>query len=141
MIKENLKYDFNKKSLEIGFRIRKARIEEGLSQKKLGKILGLTHAAIGSYERGRLRITVDLLAQIAKIFKKPISFFYEEDKKILEEYEASKKPKEKPNYNLQDNLEFSLELSIRSYLKAYGNKDIDLLTSEVLNYIKNISNK
>jgi transcriptional regulator with XRE-family HTH domain len=132
-----LKYDYIKKSQIIGFKLRKARIDKGLSQQEVGAMLGISHAAIGSYERGRLRISVDLIAEFATIYERPISYFFEEDAEMVKKYEEYKS-KVVPKYDLDENLEFSLEFSIKTYLKAYGYSDADCekLTEDVLIFIK-----
>lgn len=51
-----------------GDQLRIARVAAGLSQRKLGAMVGLSHSAIGRMERGVVqRITVDRLALVAAI--------------------------------------------------------------------------
>ena len=40
--------------MEIGKKIREARIAKGLTQEELGKIVGLQNSAIAKYENGRV---------------------------------------------------------------------------------------
>jgi len=59
-------------------RIKRARLDAGLNQKKLADALGLSsHATISRYENGDLNISAEVLYQIAIATNKPISFFFE----------------------------------------------------------------
>lgn len=49
----NEERDFN---LEVGRRLKAARLDAGLSQEKLAKIIGVTYQQIQKYERGRHQI-------------------------------------------------------------------------------------
>ena len=40
--------------MEIGEKIREARIAKGMTQEELGKIVGLQNSAIAKYENGRV---------------------------------------------------------------------------------------
>lgn len=53
--------------MEIGQKIREARIEKGLTQEELGKIVGLQKSAIAKYENGRVvNIKRSTLQKLAK---------------------------------------------------------------------------
>ncbi|MFT8634795.1 helix-turn-helix domain-containing protein [Novacetimonas hansenii] len=54
-------------AVAIGTRIRDARKAKGLSQEALGSLLGITGVMILAYEKGRSRISTELLGQIADI--------------------------------------------------------------------------
>ena len=45
--------------------IRRARRERHLTQRQLGTLLNVSHAMVSDIERGRIRITVDLLQKLA----------------------------------------------------------------------------
>src|SRR5688500_3582656 len=107
-----LKYNFNEKSTQIGYKIRQARLDKGMSEGEVGKILGVTHACIGSYERGRLRVSVDLINEFSRILEKPLDYFFEPDPELEEKY----KKKKKVTYDLDDNIDFAMQLSIKHYL-------------------------
>jgi len=62
--------------IEIGSRVRMRRISIGMSQEKLGDMLGLTFQQVQKYEKGMNRITVARLVEIAKILKVDIDFFF-----------------------------------------------------------------
>lgn len=54
--------------MEIGQKIRKARLERGLTQQELGKIVGVQKSAIAKYESGRVvNIKRSTLQKIAKV--------------------------------------------------------------------------
>ena len=53
--------------IEIGSRVRMRRISVGMSQEKLGDMLGLTFQQVQKYEKGTNRISVSRLVDIAKI--------------------------------------------------------------------------
>lgn len=63
----------------IATRIRGAREEKGISQRKLGMILGLSDKAISAYEAGRTYPPLDTLFKLSKELGKPVSYFIEED--------------------------------------------------------------
>lgn len=57
--------------MEIGQKIRKARLERGLTQQELGNIVGVQKSAIAKYENGRVvnikRSTLQKIASALKI--------------------------------------------------------------------------
>jgi transcriptional regulator with XRE-family HTH domain len=59
----------------IGSRIREAREARGLSQPVLAEVLGITKMQISKKERGIDRITAEQLARLAKLLKRPVSYF------------------------------------------------------------------
>lgn len=130
----------------IGIKLREARIQAGYSQQALGKELGLTHGAIGSYERGRLSMTIQLLLQYCEILKKPLSFFigpeYEEELAKIDRQLQEARAEAFKKYNLDENVEFSMEMSIRNYLKSKGIKDPDVfneIVDRVMDYILDLT--
>ena len=50
----------------------------GMSQERLGEMLGLTFQQVQKYEKGVNRIGAGRLFEVAEILGVPISFFYEE---------------------------------------------------------------
>jgi len=66
-------------SNKIGERIRKAREELQISQKKLGMALGLSDKAISAYESGRTYPPIDTLYRIAQELKKEIAYFLSDE--------------------------------------------------------------
>ena len=64
--------------VHIGKRIRTARILIGMSQERLGALLGVTFQQIQKYERGFNRIGAGRLYDVAAILNVPIGFFYQD---------------------------------------------------------------
>jgi len=62
---------------EIGSRVRMRRVSIGMSQEKLGDMLGLTFQQVQKYEKGMNRISVARLVDIAKILNVDIDFFFD----------------------------------------------------------------
>ena len=61
----------------VGNRMRLRRMLIGLSQEKMGEMLGLTFQQVQKYEKGVNRIGAGRLYQVAEILGVPISYFYE----------------------------------------------------------------
>lgn len=55
--------------------LKKARVEVGLGQSEVAKILGRTQSYISKIESGQRRFDVLQLKEFAKIYKKNINFF------------------------------------------------------------------
>ena len=62
---------------EIGSRIRMRRMLVGMSQEKLGEMLGLTFQQVQKYEKGTNRISVGRMIDIAQVLGVEIGFFFE----------------------------------------------------------------
>jgi transcriptional regulator with XRE-family HTH domain len=62
----------------VGHRVRLRRMLMGMSQEKLGELLGLTFQQVQKYEKGVNRIGAGRLFEIAGILGVQISFFYED---------------------------------------------------------------
>jgi transcriptional regulator with XRE-family HTH domain len=61
----------------VGYRVRLRRMLIGMSQERLGELLGLTFQQVQKYERGINRIGAGRLFEVAEILGVPINFFYE----------------------------------------------------------------
>ncbi len=61
-------------------RLRQARLETHLSQSAAAQKMDMAQTFLSLAERGDRRITVDRLAKFAKLYKKPMSWFFEEAK-------------------------------------------------------------
>jgi transcriptional regulator with XRE-family HTH domain len=59
----------------VAARIKQAREESGLKQEAVAKILGRTQSYISKIESGQIRIDINLLTELAKVYKKDIEFF------------------------------------------------------------------
>ena len=62
----------------VGGRVRTRRTLLGLSQERLGEVLGLTFQQVQKYEKGSNRIGASRLYHISKILDVPVSYFYED---------------------------------------------------------------
>jgi transcriptional regulator with XRE-family HTH domain len=62
---------------QVGSRVRIRRMLIGMSQEKLGDLLGLTFQQVQKYEKGINRIGAGRLFEIARILDVPIDFFYD----------------------------------------------------------------
>ena len=62
----------------VGRRVRLRRMLIGMSQERLGEMLGLTFQQVQKYEKGVNRIGAGRLYEIAGILGVHVSFFYEE---------------------------------------------------------------
>ena len=62
----------------VGMRVRLRRTLLGLSQEKLGEMLGLTFQQIQKYERGANRIGASRLYDIATVLSVDIGYFFED---------------------------------------------------------------
>lgn len=67
-------------------RLREARLRNGLSQKELGIRSGIDESSasprINQYETGKHTPDYTTLAQLAKVLKKPVPYFYCEDDRL-----------------------------------------------------------
>lgn len=54
------------------------RMLVGMSQEKLGELLGLTFQQVQKYEKGTNRIGASRLFELARILGVPVQFFYDE---------------------------------------------------------------
>lgn len=61
----------------IGRRLRARRQSQGMSQRKLGELLGVSFQQIQKYEHGTNRIAVTILVHAADALNAPMSFFFE----------------------------------------------------------------
>ena len=55
--------------------LKKARIEAGLDQADVAKLLGKTQPHISKIEAGQRRLDITQLKDFAKIYKKPLDYF------------------------------------------------------------------
>jgi transcriptional regulator with XRE-family HTH domain len=62
----------------VGNRVRMRRLLIGMSQEKLGELLGITFQQVQKYEKGSNRISASRLYYLAQILGVPIQFFYDE---------------------------------------------------------------
>lgn len=72
------KRDPNYVDRHVGNRVRMRRLLVGMSQEKMGELLGITFQQVQKYEKGSNRVSASRLYQIARILGVPIQFFYDE---------------------------------------------------------------
>lgn len=65
------------KKLHIGQKLRKIRLEKGVTQEELGKLLNVTFQQVQKYETAANRISAESLAIIAEKLSVPIEYFYD----------------------------------------------------------------
>lgn len=65
--------------VEVGRRMKLRRIDLGYSQEDMGEALGVTYQQVQKYEHGTNRVSAGRLAQIAKLLKVPLQFFFADD--------------------------------------------------------------
>src|SRR5277367_711039 len=63
--------------IQVGNRVRIRRMLIGMSQERLGDLLGLTFQQVQKYEKGVNRIGAGRLFDVSRILGVPIEFFYE----------------------------------------------------------------
>lgn len=63
--------------IQVGNRVRIRRMLIGMSQERLGDLLGLTFQQVQKYEKGVNRIGAGRLYEVARILNVPVDFFYE----------------------------------------------------------------
>ena len=64
--------------VHVGQRVRKRRVELGMSQEKLGGALGLTFQQVQKYERGANRIGASRLFDLSRVLEVQIAYFFDE---------------------------------------------------------------
>ena len=61
----------------IGAKIRRRRLELGMSRQQLAQAIGVTHQQTRKYEEGLNRISAARLRKVAQALERPVSFFFE----------------------------------------------------------------
>ena len=64
--------------VHVGRRLRLRRTLLGMSQERLGELLGLTFQQVQKYERGANRIGSSRLFELGRILDVPVSFFFDD---------------------------------------------------------------
>ena len=70
--------DPNFVDVHVGSRMRMRRQLIGMSQEKLGELLGITFQQVQKYDKGANRISASRLYYASKILGVPVQFFFEE---------------------------------------------------------------
>jgi transcriptional regulator with XRE-family HTH domain len=72
------KRDPNFVDRHVGNRVRMRRLLVGMSQEKLGELLGITFQQVQKYEKGSNRVSASRLYQISRVLGVAVQFFYDE---------------------------------------------------------------
>ena len=79
----------------VGGRVRLRRMVVGMSQDKLGELLGLTFQQVQKYEKGVNRIGASRLFDLSRILEVPIQFFFDDfDSQTNRSYGFAESPAE-----------------------------------------------
>jgi len=70
------KKNTNPVDAQVGSRVRLRRMLIGMSQERLGELLGLTFQQVQKYEKGTNRVSAGRLQKIADLLNIPVTFFY-----------------------------------------------------------------
>jgi transcriptional regulator with XRE-family HTH domain len=62
----------------VGARVRLRRMLIGMSQEKLGEMLGVTFQQVQKYEKGANRIGASRLFEVSQILDVPVQFFFDD---------------------------------------------------------------
>ena len=72
------KRDPNFVDRHVGNRVRMRRLLVGMSQEKLGELLGITFQQVQKYEKGSNRVSASRLYQVSRVLGVPVQYFYDE---------------------------------------------------------------
>lgn len=64
--------------VHVGSRVRLRRNMVGMSQEKLGEMLGITFQQVQKYEKGTNRVGASRLQAISSVLSVPVSYFFED---------------------------------------------------------------
>lgn len=76
---------------EIGRKLQLAREEAGLSQEQLAGLMGCAQSTLSNYEKGKRRIYLTQLENIAELLNKPIEYFLESSSSNTQSSQSSHK--------------------------------------------------
>lgn len=64
--------------VHVGMRVRLRRTLMGMSQEKLGELIGLTFQQVQKYERGANRVGASRLYDLSRVLEVPVGFFFDD---------------------------------------------------------------
>ena len=73
--------------IEVGRRLRNRRAILGMSQEKLGELIGLTFQQVQKYEKGTNRVAAGRLYRFSKILDVPVNYFFDDIEDLMAEDE------------------------------------------------------
>ena len=62
--------------VHVGRHVRLARELAGMTQVEVGRRLGMSFQVIQKYEQGEIRVSASRLHQLARLFERPVAFFF-----------------------------------------------------------------
>lgn len=101
-----------KDSKYIGLKVRTRRKELGLSQEKLGEMIGVSYQQIQKYEKGINKLSPEKIQLLAKALRVSIGFFFDGEKRDL-----------------------AVKESLKNYHKLYPQEE------ELIRHYRNLKNK
>jgi len=116
---------------QVGNRVRIRRMLIGMSQERLGDLLGLTFQQVQKYEKGVNRIGAGRLFEVSRILGVPIDFFYDGVTASLDNKSAS--PEAAPIMDFVSSGE-GLQLSL-AFMKIKDSK----VRKRVLDLVKSLA--
>jgi transcriptional regulator with XRE-family HTH domain len=72
------KRSMNPIDAHVGGRVRLRRMLIGMSQERLGELLGVTFQQVQKYEKGANRVGASRLFEIAEVLDVPVQFFFDD---------------------------------------------------------------
>lgn len=66
---------YTKEHKDLVANLKKARVEAGMDQETVAKLLGKTQSYVSKIESGQRKIDAIQLKELAGIYKKPLSYF------------------------------------------------------------------
>lgn len=72
------KRSMNPIDAHVGARVRLRRMLIGMSQERLGELLGVTFQQVQKYEKGANRIGASRLYEISRVLEVPVQFFFDD---------------------------------------------------------------
>lgn len=96
----------------IGSRIREERLKRGLTQEKLGELIGVSKVAISNYERGEAQPKMEKLSKLVEVLKLTPNYILGQDIDVVLE-------SEEPYYFKISKQELEILKQLRNHQKLY----------------------
>jgi transcriptional regulator with XRE-family HTH domain len=101
----------------VGSRLRMRRTMLGLSQNKMGDLIGVTFQQIQKYEKGVNRIGSSRLYQVSKILLVPVSYFFEGYEEITTEASMLKVAEREEIFRYEDLDNKEIAQLVKNFIK------------------------
>jgi transcriptional regulator with XRE-family HTH domain len=119
----------------VGSKLKTKRIEKGISQDELGRLVGVTFQQIQKYEKGKNRIGASRLFMFAKILCADVNYFFEGISLLSGEVNLSE-DKQEFDTGIEAKV---IEREIPSLVKYYSAISDIKIRKMVLNLVKEMS--